>query len=275
MKIRETKGLDISLTSGIWGGTYLIANDKGVAKNRIQRLYCIVNMPRDEGLEDKENRNIFMELYGKTCAEGFEQCGLTLVLEQWGAILPYSNRNQSSLIMHLSDTNKRVRWLRLFFVWNVVPWEESMIHDAVRNIKVLKELLDLNVRPLPKDSEELKFLMQDVIIVYRTLENALHPDFVEHAQPIIDELTGHYMKGLNDPELIWNLYMKVYSNALVYGLEEALAKPYARAGLDIHKSIDWPIEKINWVPEELKEKLIPPIKSLFDKFRTNLESDAT
>ena len=38
-----------------------------------------------------------------------------------------------------------------------------------------------------KDSEELKFLMQDVIIVYRTLENALKSDFVEHAKPIIKE----------------------------------------------------------------------------------------
>tara|TARA_Y100001960_G_C14493497_1_gene737941 strand:- start:368 stop:820 length:453 start_codon:yes stop_codon:yes gene_type:complete len=147
-----------------------------------------------------------------------------------------------------------------------------MIHDAIRNIKVLKEMLNLDVRPLPKETEELKFLMQDVIIVYRTLEKSLSQDFVEHAQPIIEELTAHYLKGLRDPNLIWELYMKVYSGAILYGMEEALEKPYAGEGLNIFQSGEWPVEKINWVPGGLKEKLIPPIKSLFKKFKTNLES---
>ena len=169
-KMKGSKNLDISLTSGIWGGTYLIANDLGVAKNRVQRLYCIVNMPRRHGLEDKNNMDFFMKLYAKTCIDAFEPHGLKLELEKWGDILPYSNRRQPSLIMHLSDSNKRIRWLRVFFVWNVTLWEESMIYDAIRNIKVLKELLNLDIRPMPKETEELKFLMQDVIIVYRTLE---------------------------------------------------------------------------------------------------------
>ena len=121
--------------------------------------------------------------------KAFEPYGLNLKLEKWGDILPYSNRDCPSLIMHFRDVNKCIRWLRIFFVWNVVPWEESMIHDAIRNLKVLKELLNLAVRPTPKESEELKFLMQDVIIVYRTLENTLDPDFIQHAQPLIEELT--------------------------------------------------------------------------------------
>ena len=28
---------------------------------------------------------------------------------------------------------------------------------------------------------------------------------------------------------------------------------------------------LNWVPQELKDKLIPPIQNLFAKFRLNLE----
>ncbi len=269
--IREQKGLDIIPTTGIWGGTYLIANDRGVAKNRIQRLYCIVNLPLNRGLEEKENLERFIDIYQRTCVEAFEPYGLDLKLEQWGDILPYSNRNRPSIIMHLGDEKKCIRWLRAFFIWNVVPWEESMIHDAIRNLKVLKELLNLDLRPVPKESEELKFLMQDVIIVYRTLENALDPGFIEHAKPLIEELTNHYLKGLNDPKLIWELYMKVYSNALVYGMEETLAKAYGEAGLNIHDSENWPVEKINWVPQVLKDKLIPPIQNLFYKFKSNLE----
>ena len=121
--MQKSHGLVLPLTAGIWGGTYLIANDSGVAKNRIQRLYCIVNMPREQGLEDKENLKMFMDLYSKTCAEALEPYGLALELEQWGDILPYSNRHKPSLIMHLSDANKTIRWLRLFFVWNVVLWK--------------------------------------------------------------------------------------------------------------------------------------------------------
>ena len=37
---------------------------------------------------------------------------------------------------------------------------------------------------------------------------------------------------------------------------------------------NWPADKINYVPDELKEKLIPVIKKLFDGFRENLERKA-
>ena len=46
-----------------------------------------------------------------------------------------------------------------------------------------------------------------------------------------------------------------------------------KEGLNIHKIQDWPIEKINWVPEDIKEKLIPPIQNLFTSFKTTLEME--
>ena len=94
---------------------------------------------------------------------------------------------------------------------------------------------------------------------------------MEHAYPIIDELTELYRKGFHDPKLIWDWYIKVYSNAILYGLEEALKKPYAKVGLNTDHLEDWPVEKINWVPEELTNKLVPPIQSMFNKFKANLE----
>ncbi len=258
------------VSSGIWGGTYLIADESGFAKNKIQRMYCIVNLPQDKSFEDKEELKRFMEMYYQTSSTAFKPLGLDFKLEGWGDPLPYSNRSKPSLIMHLSEATGRVRWLRVFFVWNSTTWEESIIYDSIRNLKVLKELLNLDNRPIKKDSEELKFLMQDVIIVYRTLQKALNPDFVDHAEPIIKELIGHYLAGLYDSELIWELYLTVFNSALLYGMEEALEAGYAKAGLDIHKFEDWPLDKINWVPDDLKNKLIPPIQELFRGFRENL-----
>jgi len=271
LQMREQHHIDAPITAGIWGGTYLITNKEGLAKNKIHRMYCIVNLPQNGPLDEKKNLERFMKIYHETLAGAFQPHGLLLNLERWGDSLPYSNRAKPSLIMHFSETHRRVRWLRVFFVWNQAPWEESIIHDTLRNIKVLKELLDINHRPVLKSSEELKFLMQDVIITFWTLEKALSPGFFEHADPIIRELTGHYLAGLNDSELIRELYLKVYNNALIYGLEEALEEPHARAGLNIHHVEDWPVEKINWVPQDLKEKLIPPIQEIFAGFKKNLE----
>ncbi len=81
------------------------------------------------------------------------------------------------------------------------------------------------------------------------------------------------MNGLHDPVLIKELYLKVFNNALIYGYEEALEGPFSKAGLDIRKMEHWPVDKINWVPEELKEKLIPPIQKIFSDFKMNLEKE--
>jgi hypothetical protein len=35
----------------------------------------------------------------------------------------------------------------------------------------------------------------------------------------------------------------------------------------------WPVEKINWVPDELKEKIIPPIQKLFAGFKAELAKE--
>lgn len=270
-EMRDSHKLDIAITSGIWGGTYLIANAEGQAKNKVQRLYCIINIPQGEILDKQTNKEKLVDIYRRKLAEAFRPYQIILNLEGWGGRLPYSNHAKPSFTMHLSDANRRVRWLRTFFIWNTVPWEESIIHDTVRNLKVLKELLNLDHSPVHKSAEELKFLLQDVIITYRTLENALSEDFIEHAEPLIEEMVEHFLAGLHDPELIQELYMKTYTNAIVYGLEETLEAAFMKHGFNIHTAEDWPVDKINWVPPELKEKLIPPIKNLFAGFKETLE----
>jgi hypothetical protein len=202
----------------------------------------------------------------------FRPYGLELDLDMWGGRLPYSNRKKPSLTLHMVDASKRVNWLRGFFIWNHVSWEESIIHDAIRNVKEFRENFNVKKKPIMKrDWKDIKFLLQDVIITYRTLENAFSPDFQENSQPVIDEMVNHFLEGLFDPALIRELFFKVRENKLIIGFEEALQESYSKENLNVRRVEDWPVEKINYVPEDLKEKLIPPIQNLFSSFKSTLD----
>ena len=52
--------------------------------------------------------------------------------------------------------------------------------------------------PVKKDPKDIKYLLQDIIIIYRTLENACSDDFREHAIPIIETMMKAFMEGLDD-----------------------------------------------------------------------------
>lgn len=269
-KMQEAYQFDISITSGIWGGTYLIAEKDGKSRRRIWRLYCLVNLPQNSPLDQHENLERLISCYNDEFINAFKPYNMDLELKMWGGRLPFSNASKPSITMHMTDARERIHWLRTFFVWNHVSWEESVVHDVARILKEYKEFFDLDKGPVDKDPKDLKFLLQDIIIIYRTIEGACSQEFHEHAEPIIQDLMGHFMKGLHDPKLIRELYLKVFHNALIYGYEEALESPYAKAGLDIRNMENWPVEKINWVPDELKEKLIPPIQQIFSGFKQNL-----
>ena len=86
-------------------------------------------------------------------------------------------------------------------------------------------------------------------------------------------MVGHFLKGLFDSALTRELFFKVRENKLIIGFEEALQDAYSKEGLNVRQIEDWPVEKINYVPEELKEKLIPPIQNLFASFKSNLDRD--
>jgi len=272
LQLKENHQLDISISSGVWGGTYLIADEDGKSKRRIWRLYYIVNLPQNSPLDQRENMEHLVGYYYTSIINAFRPYGLELDLNMWGGRLPYSNRLKPSLTMHMVDSLKKVSWLRGFFIWNLVPWEESIIHDSIRNVKEFREKFNIKNNPIMKrDPKDIKYLLQDVIITYRTLENSFSSDFLEHAQPIIDQMVDSFLKGLFDPVLIRELFFKVREKKLIVGFEESLQKFYSKEGLNVRQVEDWPVEKINYVPEELKEQLIPPIKNLFASFKSNLE----
>ncbi|GJL77892.1 MAG: hypothetical protein NPINA01_08810 [Nitrospinaceae bacterium] len=273
LRLKQNLQIDVPLTGGMWGGSYLVADETGRARTNVVRLYNIVSLPQNSPLEDCTVFEQLMETYCQTAQTTFKNYGLEMVDPRWGESIPYTNKIKPTTTMQMWDASKRVKFHRAFFVWNSAPWEESVIYDAIRNIKVLKELLDINQRPGKKSKEELKFLLQDVLITYFTLLPALTPDFAEHAEPIIKELLNHFLAGMNDVELIEEQFSKVYSNALVYGYEEALEGPYKEDGLDIRQVENWPVEKINWVPRKLKESLGPYLKNTFTEFKINLDKE--
>ena len=259
----------------MWGGQYLIANEEGKARTNVVRLYCLVNLPRNTQLDKKENFERLMVSYHQNLSNAFATYNLYLVNPRWGEPIPYTSRQRPTTALQMWEKNNKIKFLRAFFVWNNVPWEDSVIYDTIRNIKVIKELLDINRRPVKRSSEEYKFLLQDVLIIYYTLHSALTADFLEHAEPIMSELLKKFLDGMHDPEIIEEQYLNLYSNAIVYGLEVALEGPYKKAGLDILSIENWPVEKINWVPQELKENVGRALTDKFKNFERNLKNSST
>jgi hypothetical protein len=270
-RMRQIHNIDVPISSGIWGGTYLIADPFGKSLRRIWRFYCIVNLPQNSPLDKHENMEKLVTVYFKTFAEAFLPLGLALDLKMWGGRLPHSNKTRPTITMHLEDANRKINWLRPIIVWNQAGWEQSIIYDSVRLVKELKDSLNMERGPVLTDPKTIKYLLQDVIITYRTLEKAHSPEFLEHAKPIIADLTQTFLEGLFDPLQIRDLYHKILENALVYGYEQTLADYYSKYGLDVAQVQDWPEEKINWVPDELQAKLIPPIQDIFATFKSNLD----
>ena len=269
-RLQEETGIDVPITAGMWGGSYLVADDLGVSRTNVVRLYSLVSLPQNTPLDEPDNFEKLMEIYRDTLQIHCGKYQMDLTDPHWGEKVPCTNKIRPTTALQMWDATRRVKFVRAFFVWNSATWAESIIYDTIRNIKQIKELLDIDHRPLKKAPDELKFMLQDVLIIYFTLKPALTPDFAEHAQPIVDDLFDCFIGGLHDPEKIEELYHKVYSSALVYGYEEALEGPYSRAGLDIHQIEDWPTDKINFVPQDLKNTMIPYLEGTFERFRNNL-----
>jgi hypothetical protein len=212
-----------------------------------------------------------MESYHQSVTNTFSNYGLYFINPQWGESIPYTNKKKPTTVLQMWEKNNKLKFFRAFYVWNNMPWIDSVIYDTIRNIKVVKEMLDMNRRPVKRPTEEYKFLLQDVLIIYYTLYDALTPDFQEHADPIMKNLLQKFLGGLKDPEAIEEEYLNLYSNAILYGLEEALDGPYQKEGLDIKDIENWPIEKINWVPQELKETVGRSLTNKFNKFKKNIK----
>ena len=146
-QMKQQHKVSVPITAGMWGGSYMVADEDGQAKTNVVRLYSIINLPQNSPLNRVENFECLMEIYQQTFHTTFKRYGMNLVDPRWGESIPYSNREQPTTALQMWDKNRKANFVRAFFVWNEATWEDSIIYDMIRNIKVLKELLNLDTRP--------------------------------------------------------------------------------------------------------------------------------
>ena len=265
---------DVPLTAGLWGGSWYFADECGYTRARFRRLYSLVCVPQIPALEHAENYKLVFHHYGKVLAEAFAPYGTALGEVAWGESIHYSNRLYPTISLQMWDANKKIDYVRCFFTYNSAEWEEAYLYETVRHIKQAKEALDSRTMAEPPrlDGMAIRFQLQDIVIIYCTLEPALSEQAKAVAGPLVERIKTRFAQGINDEDEMRAMNLEAFKSGVIYGYEDAIRDDFAREGLDITNIEEWPMERINRVPESLKAKLIPPLQALFRKFRDNLKA---
>jgi hypothetical protein len=264
---------EIPLTGGLWGGSWYFADERGYTRARFKRLYSLVCVPQNRGLEDPANLKLMFLVYSKVLAEAFEPYGVALGDANGGDVIGYSNRRRPTLDFQMWDANKKIDYVRCFFSYNSATWEEAYLYETVRLIKQTKEALDSKTMAEPPRFEgmAIRFQLQDIVILYSTLAPALSEQTKAVAGPLVERIRTRFAQGMNDEDEMRAINLEAFKSGIIYGYEDAIREDFAKEGLDIANIEEWPVDRINRVPDSVKAKLVPPLKALFKGFRENLE----
>ncbi len=273
-RLRRRFGADVPLTGGLWGGSWYFADELGYTRARFRRLYSLVCVPQNRGLEDPANLKLMFRVYANVLAEAFEPFGIALGDANGGDVINYSNRRRPTLDFQMWDANKKIDYIRCFFSYNSATWEEAYLYETVRLIKQTKEVLDRETLAAPPKMEGMavRFQLQDLVILYSTLEPVLSAQAKAVAGPLVERIKTRFAQGMNDEEEMNALNVQAFEQGIIFSYEDAIRENFAKEGWDITKIEEWPVERINRVPESLKASLIPPLQALFQKFRDNLKA---
>jgi hypothetical protein len=265
---------DVPLTGGLWGGSWYFADELGYTRARFRRLYSLVCVPQVPSLNDAENYNIVFWQYSKVMGEAFTAYGIALEDAQWGESIPYSNRLRPLISLQMWDANKKIDFIRCFFSYNSAEWEEAYLYETVRLIQQTKEALDNRAMAEPPRLEGMavRFQLQDIVILYSTLEPALSEEAKAFVGAIVSRIKKRFAEGMNDEDEMRAINAEAFEKGIIYAYEDAIREDFAREGLDITKIEEWPVERINRVPESLKAKLVPALKAIFNGFRKQLKA---
>jgi len=268
---------EVSLTGGLWGGSWYFTDECGYTRARFRRLYSLVSVPQVQALEDADNYNIVFWQYSKALADAFAPYGIALGEVEWGESSPFSNRLRPTISLQMWDANKRIDFIRCFFSYNAASWEEAYLYETVRLIKQTKEALDKETLSAPPkmDGMAIRFQLQDIVILYHTLEPVLSGQTKAVGGPLVERIKTRFAQGMNDEEEMNALNAQAFTCELIYGYEDAIREDFAREGFDITRVEEWPVDRINRVPASLKEKLIPHLKGIFQRYRDNLKAAET
>ena len=273
-RLRRRYRAEVPLTGGLWGGSWYFTDERGYTRARFRRLYSLVCVPQIPSLNDAENYNIVFWQYAKVLAEAFTKYGIALEDAQWGESIPYSNRLRPLISLQMWDANKKIDFIRCFFSYNSASWEEAYLYETVRLIQQTKEALDSRAMAEPPRLEGMaaRFQLQDIVILYSTLEPLLSAETKAVAGPLVERIKVRFAQGMNDEDEMRSLNAEAFKSGLIYGYEDAIREEFDKQGLDITKIEEWPVERINRVPENLKVKLVPPLKAIFKGFRDQLKT---
>jgi hypothetical protein len=275
-RLHRRFGADVPLSGGLWGGSWYFADERGYTRARFKRLYSLVCVPQNRGLEDPANLKLMFLVYSKVLAEAFEPYGVALGDANGGDVIGYSNRRRPTLDFQMWDANKKIDYIRSFFTYNSAEWAEAYLYETVRLIKQTKEALDSRAMREPPRLEGMavRFQLQDIVILYSTLEPVLSEHTKAIGGPLVERIKTRFSQGMNDEDEMRTWNAEAFEKGLIYGYEEAIREDFAREGLDITGVENWPVDRINRVPASLKAKLVPPLKALFQSFRDNLKAEA-
>ena len=267
-------GAEVPLTGGLWGGSWYFTDECGYTRAKFRRLYSLVSVPQIQDLEDANNYNIVFWQYSKVLADAFVPYGIALGEAEWGESSPYSHRLRPTIALQMWDANKKIDFIRCFFSYNAAAWEEAYLYETVRLIKQTKDPLDKQTlsKPPRLDGMAVRFQLQDLVILYHTLEPVLSEQAKAVGKPLVERIKTRFAQGMNDEAEMNALNAEAFEKELIYGYEDAIRQDFAKEGLDITKPEDWPVDRINRVPASLKEKLIPHLKGIFQRYRDNLKA---
>jgi hypothetical protein len=265
---------EVPLTGGLWGGSWYFTDECGYTRAKFRRLYSLVSVPQIPALEDANNYNIVFWQYSKVLADAFVPYGIALGEAEWGESSPYSHRLRPTIALQMWDANKKIDFVRCFFSYNAAAWEEAYLYETVRLIKQTKDPLDKQTlsKPPRLDGMAVRFQLQDLVILYHTLEPVLSEQAKAVGKPLVERIKTRFAQGMNDEAEMNALNAEAFEKELIYGYEDAIRQDFAKEGLDITKPEDWPVDRINRVPASLKEKLIPHLKGIFQRYRDNLKA---
>jgi hypothetical protein len=275
-RLRRRYRWEVPLTGGLWGGSWYFADAKGYTRSRFRRLYSLVCVPQLPALDDADNYNVVFQHYAKVLSEAFAPYGVDLQMAQWGESVQYSNRRRPTISHQMWDANKKIDYVRSFFVYNSAEWEEAYLYETVRHIRQAKEALDSRAMAEPPRLEGMpvRYQLQDIVILFYTLEPMLTEETKAVTIPLVERIKARFAQGMNDEDEMRAINLEAFKSGVIYGYEDAIRGEFAKEGLDITQTEEWPVDRINRVPDSLKAKLVPPLKTLFQSFRDNLKAEA-
>jgi len=185
-------------------------------------------------------------------------------------VLPCSNKMLPSIGVALVDRSRRVDFVKLLFVQNQAEWEISIVHDAVRNVKQVGQILD---RRMKDESGKFvsKFVIQDILTIRETLKPCLDSEYLDKTNSMFSELRNGFIQRRLRPEFVWELERGGFFHDFVMICEGILRRYYEPEQLNIREIEEWPAEKINWVPRELARKAGGALVRRVRGFRDEIE----